>query len=656
MSGKSSAPAQAVRLHHAEFELSRVDEIAISKQVSTLPGLPFALPWLSNEKEARVAVLLTCKDIDLEYPTKHVLQSVTLGINVGDRIGIVGRNGDGKSTLLGVLAQTVHPDSGRVLANGSPTVGMLGQVDALSADDVVGDQLGGGSTYTWAADRSSREVVDALLGDVDLASRIGSLSGGQRRRVDLARLLVGSWDVLMLDEPTNHLDLAAINWLAGHLKHRWPAGEGALLVVTHDRWFLDEACEQMWEVHDGRVEPFEGGYSAYIMQRVERDRIAAAAEQKRQNQVRKELAWLSRGAQARRSKPRFHLEAAAALIADVPPVRNPLELKQMAMTRLGKQVIDMQHVSIARGGRTILHDVNWLIGPGERIGILGENGIGKTTLLNVMNGSLVPDEGTVRIGKTVHFASLSQSLDELAPFEDDVVRVLLGRYRASYLVDGKRMSPTALMERLGFSRDELNSRVKDLSGGQRRRLQLLLTLLEEPNVMFLDEPGNDLDTDMLAVMEDLLDSWPGTLFVVSHDRNLIERVTDDQYAVMNGNVRHVPGGVDEYLRLLADQKASLRSASRGARQKKAPSQGSADAPPSLSNAQLRQLKKQLASTERKMETQRGRLAAAQAAVEAADPFDYEQLARCQADVDQQQGALDELELAWLELGEQLESR
>lgn len=601
-----------------------------------------------------MAVLLTCKDIDLEYPTKHVLQSVTLGIDEGDRIGIVGRNGDGKSTLLGVLAQTVHPDSGKVLTNGSPTIGMLRQVDAFSDDDIVGDQLGEGSTYTWAANRSSREIVDALLEDVDLASRIGMLSGGQRRRVDLARLLLGSWDVLMLDEPTNHFDLAAVNWLAGHLKCRWPTGEGAMLVVTHDRWFLDEVCEQMWEVHDGCVEPFEGGYSAYIMQRVERDRIAAVAEQKRQNQVRKELAWLSRGAQARRSKPRFHLEAAAALIADVPPVRNPLELKQMAMTRLGKQVIDMQHVSVARGGRPLLHDVSWLIGPGERIGILGENGIGKTTLLSVMSGTLVPDAGTVRIGKTVRFASLSQSLDELAPFEDDIVRVLLGRYKTYYMVDGKRMSPTALMERLGFSRDELNLRVKDLSGGQRRRLQLLLTLLEEPNVMFLDEPGNDLDTDMLAVMEDLLDSWPGTLFVVSHDRNLIERVTDDQYAVIHGSVRHVPGGVDEYLHLLADQKASLHAADKNAKRKKEPSHESDDVPSSLSNARLRQLKKQLASTERKMETQRSRLEAAKAKFDASDPFDYEQLAQRQAEVGQQREALEELELMWLELSEQLE--
>ena len=600
-----------------------------------------------------MAVLITCKDIDLEYPTKHVLQGVTLGVNEGERIGIVGRNGDGKSTLLRVLAQMVEPDSGKVLTNGGPTIGMLGQGDDFASDDIVSDQLGSGGTYTWAAERASREIVEALLEDVPLDARIGELSGGQRRRVDLARLLIGSWDVLMLDEPTNHLDLAAVNWLAGHLRKRWPSGEGALLVVTHDRWFLDEVCGQMWEVHDGMVEPFEGGYSAYIMQRVERDRMAAVAEQKRQNQVRKELAWLSRGAQARRSKPKFHLEAAAALIADVPPIRNPLELKQMAMTRLGKQVIELSDVTVVRGERTILRDVDWLIGPGERIGILGENGIGKTTLINVLNGSLPPTQGHVRIGKTVKFASLSQTLEELAPFEDDVVRVLLGRYKTYYLVDGKRMSPTALMERLGFNRDELNARVKDLSGGQRRRLQLLLTLLEEPNVMFLDEPGNDLDTDMLAVMEDLLDSWPGTLFVVSHDRNLVERVTDDQYAIIEGNIRHVPGGVDEYLSLLSDARAERASSKAKRTESAQETKATSDDTVALSNAELRKLKKLLASTERKMETQRKRLDAAKTAFENADPYDYEQLAARQADVATEQDALDELELTWLEVSEKL---
>jgi len=602
----------------------------------------------STEKENIVAVLLTCKDIDLEYPSKHVLQKVTLGISTGDRIGIVGRNGDGKSSLLRVLSGELEADSGKVLTNGGPTIGMLGQVDSFSDNDIVRDQLGS-DTYTWASDRTSREIVETLLADVPLDAAVGKLSGGQRRRVDLARLLIGSWDILMLDEPTNHLDLAAVNWLANHLKQRWSKGDGALLVVTHDRWFLDEVCEQMWEVHDGMVEPFEGGYSAYIMQRVERDRMAAVAEQKRQNQVRKELAWLSRGAQARRRKPKFHLEAAAALIADVPPIRNPLELKQMAMTRLGKQVIELHDVSIARGDKSILEHVEWIIGPGDRIGILGENGIGKTTLLNILDGTLKPKSGYVKIGKTVKFASLSQNLAELAPVEDDVVRVLLGRYKTYYVVDGKKMSPTALMERLGFNREQLNSRVMDLSGGQRRRLQLLLTLMEEPNVMFLDEPGNDLDTDMLAVMEDLLDSWPGTLFVVSHDRNLIERVTDDQYAIIDGQIRHVPGGVDEYLDLLSASKTTELP------KDKAQEQQPTSSASKLSNAEYRKLKKLLASTERKMETQRKRLENAKERLATADPYNYEELTQRQAEVEAESATLDELEVTWLEVTEELET-
>ena len=601
-----------------------------------------------------MTVLLNCKDIRVDFPTKCVLNKVTLGVQSGERIGIVGHNGDGKSTLLRVLSGDLEPDEGMVVSNGGPTIGVLGQHDSFSDDDIVSDQLNGSSAYTWAADRSSREIVESLLEDVPLSARIGALSGGQRRRVDLARLLIGSWDILMLDEPTNHLDLAAVNWLAQHLKTRWPKGNGALLVVTHDRWFLDEVCELMWEVHDGKVDPFEGGYSAYIMQRVERDRIAAVTEQKRQNQVRKELAWLSRGAQARRSKPKFHLEKAAALIADVPPIRNPLELKQMAMKRLGKQVLEMHDVCFSRGDKHILWEVTWNVGPGDRIGILGENGVGKTTLIKLLTGELKPTLGSIKVGQTVQFASLSQGLDELKPFEDDVVRVLLGRYKTYYVVEGRKMSPTALMERLGFTRDDLNARVKDLSGGQRRRLQLLLTLLEEPNVLLLDEPGNDLDTDMLAIMEDLLDSWPGTLFVISHDRYLIERVTDDQYAILDTRVRHVPGGIDEYLDLLAQSKQERDYAEKTAAAKATKQEAEPKSELKFSNVEFRRLKKQLASTERKMETQRDRLEEAKAALQAADPFNYEELNECQARITKEQDALDELEMAWLELSETLE--
>lgn len=620
-----------------------------------------------------MAVMFTCKDLHLEYPTKLIFDNVTLGVGTGERIGIVGKNGDGKSTLLRVIAGQVIPDSGRVIPSGNSTVGMLGQTDPFSDDDIVEDLLGGSDAYAWQSDRRKRSIVDELLGDVPMRAQVGTLSGGQRRRVDLARLLIGDWDILLLDEPTNHLDMEAINWLADHLKNRWPKNTGALLVVTHDRWFLDEVCEHMWEVHDGCVDPFEGGYSAYIMQRVERDRLAALKEEKRQNQLRKELAWLSRGAQARRSKPRFHLEAAQALISDVPEVRNPLELKQMAMSRLGKQVVEMHDVCMDRGGKRLLSDITWNIGPGDRIGVLGKNGAGKSTLLALIDGKLRPSAGHVKIGKTVHFASLSQNLDELAAVEDDVVRIVLGRYKTYYEIDGKKLSPTALCERLGFTRDDLNARVKDLSGGQRRRLQLLLTLLDEPNVLILDEPGNDLDTDMLAVMEDLLDSWPGTLLVVSHDRYLIERVTDDQYAILDTRVQHVPGGIDEYLRLLEETTDAGASSSKGTNANSAAkntlrgaiavngSSTEASAPVAdedtsteLSNAEVHKMRKQLASTERKMTTQRERVEQQKERLAQADPYDFEQLASIQADIQLQQDALDELEESWLVLSEALE--
>ena len=368
--------------------------------------------------------------------------------------------------------------------------------------------------------------------------------------MDLARVLVGDFDVLMLDEPTNHLDVHGIAWLAEHLKSRWPSKAGALLVVTHDRWFLDEVCLGVWEVHHGRVEQFEGGYSAYVLQRVERAEAAQTAEQKRKNILRKELAWLSRGAQARSTKPKFRVDAANALIADEPPMRNSLELKRTAVSRLGKQVVDLLGVTERFGDKTVIDDVTWLIGPGDRFGILGENGSGKTTLLNLITGSLEPTSGRVKIGKSVKFAVLSQHLNELNELGDSRVREVLSRYNTRYEIDGKELTPAQLLERLGFEASHLNAAVSDLSGGQKRRLQLMLILLDKPNVLILDEPDNDLDIDMLAVVESLLDSWPGTLLLITHDRHLMERVTDDQFAVLDGKVRHVPGGIDEYLRLL----------------------------------------------------------------------------------------------------------
>lgn len=625
-----------------------------------------------------MAILLGCDSVHLEFPTKLIAQDVTLGVNEGDRIGIVGKNGDGKSSLLGVLSGAVPPDAGRVTRRRDVTVGVLGQRDALdNASTVHRAVVGDLPEYEWAASPRIRQILDGLIADVPWEGLVGELSGGQRRRVDLARLLIGDYDILMLDEPTNHLDMRTINWLAEHLKSRWQRGNGAMLVVTHDRWFLDEVCTSMWEVHDGCVDPFEGGYSAYILQRVERDRMAAVTEERRRNMARKELAWLSRGAQARSTKPKFRVEAARELIADVPPVRNELELKRLAVSRLGKQVIDVIDVDAGyengatedgsgapASSRPVLSDVTWLIGAGDRYGLLGENGAGKTTLLNVIQGKLSPRRGRVKIGSTVRFGVLSQQLDELKPVEDDTIREVLARGKRCVMVEGKETSPEKLLERLGFTQQQMWSRIKDLSGGQKRRLSLLLTILEEPNVLILDEPGNDLDTDMLALVEDLLDSWPGTLILVTHDRFLMERVTDQQWALIGGTLRHVPGGVDEYLRLTEGLSAggSMRPQAPGFNggQEDAPNlstashAGALGPQNGLSNAERQRLKKEVASLERKMETRRAKVEELERGMFDIDPTDFAALTAQQDAVAAARDELDELEMAWLEASEQLE--
>lgn len=603
-----------------------------------------------------MAILLGCDSVHLEYPTKLVLGDVTLGVFEGDRVGIVGRNGDGKSSLLRVLAGVQEADAGRVTRTRGVEVGLLGQRDQLSDDETVYHAVvGDAPEYEWAASPRIREVLDGLIADVPWEGLVGELSGGQRRRVDLARLLVGTWDVLALDEPTNHLDMRTINWLANHLKTRWQRGQGALLVVTHDRWFLDEVCERMWEVHDGEVDPFEGGYSAYILQRVERDRQAAVIEDRRRNMARKELAWLSRGAQARSSKPRFRVEAARDLIADVPPVRNELELKRLAVARLGKQVVDVLDVTAGyqnvdgAAARPVLDDVTWLIGAGDRFGLLGANGAGKTTLLEVVQGKLAPSRGRVKIGQTVRFGVLSQQLDELRPHEQETIREVLSGFKRVYVVDGKETSPEKLCERLGFTTQQLWSRICDLSGGQKRRLSLLLTILAEPNVLILDEPGNDLDTDMLAIVEDLLDGWPGTLILVTHDRFLMERVTDQQFALINGHLRHVPGGVDEYLRL-AEHAGAVGDDSPAA----APSKKQAPAQPTgLSNAERQRLKKEVSSIERRLASKRERAEQLKASMAEVNPTDYQALEARQQEIDAACAEVDELETAWLEASERL---
>lgn len=602
-----------------------------------------------------MAHLLGGEALHIDFPTRAVFEGVTVGVSEGDRIGIVGRNGDGKSTLLSLLAQRIQPDSGRVTVRSGVRIGYLDQSDVLNDDHSVGYALVGDTPeYEWASNAKIRDIISGLVQDLDWDAPVNSLSGGQRRRVALAELLVGDWDVLMLDEPTNHLDVGAITWLAGHLKNRWPKSQGGLLTVTHDRWFLDEICTETWEVHDGVVEPFEGGYAAYILQRVERDRQAAAAEAKRQNLMRKELAWLRRGAPARTSKPKFRIEAANELINDVPPVRDTVKLSQMAVSRLGKDVVDIEDVSVSYplpsgGEKPVLDHVTWLIAPGERTGILGVNGAGKSTLLGLVTGDVAPSSGRVKHGKTVRVATLTQQLDELKDIQNDRVSDVIGRKRTSYVADGKEMTPGQLLERLGFTNAQLSTPVRDLSGGQKRRLQLLLILLDEPNVLILDEPSNDLDTDMLAAMEDLLDTWPGTLLVVSHDRYLMERVTDQQFAVMDGSFRHMPGGIDQYLR--EQEQAESRDRGKPAPAPSSSSSSSSAPAPTRSGAEIRDAQKEMKAIDRKLARLSESKKDLHEQMAAHDQSDYEGLADFGRRAQEIQDEIDELEMRWLELSD-----
>ena len=598
-----------------------------------------------------MAHLLGAESLHLEYPTRVVFDGLTVGIEEGDRIGIVGRNGDGKSSLLSMLAGHLEPDAGRVTRRGGITLAMLRQSDTL--DDTASVQaaiLGDTPEYQWAGNPRIRDVLGGLVSDIPTDALIGELSGGQRRRVALARVLIGDWDMIFLDEPTNHLDIEGISWLADHLKRRWSSNSGALAVVTHDRWFLDEVCTATWEVHDRQVEPFEGGYAAYILQRVERDRMAAASESKRQNLMRKELAWLRRGAPARTAKPKFRMDAAWELIENEPPPRDTVSLSSMAMQRLGKDVVDLENVSVSYGEGAekteVLTNITWRIAPGERTGILGVNGAGKSTLLSLISGELMPTSGKVKRGKTIKVATLTQKLGELEDVWEDRVSEVIGRLKSSYVTGGKEMTPTQLLERVGFSSAQLSTPVKDLSGGQQRRLQLLLILLSEPNVLILDEPTNDLDTDILAAIEDLLDSFAGTLLVVSHDRYLIERVTDQQYAVMDGGFRHLPRGVEQYLELRTKQDAAAARAATPA---------AAPAPSGLQGAELRNAQKELASVTRKMEKTSDRIAAVHARFAVFDQSDYTGLGTLSEELRLLQESLGALESRWLELSQALES-
>jgi ATP-binding cassette subfamily F protein uup len=511
------------------------------------------------------ANLINLESVGKAYGPTLVLESVSLGVGEGDRIGVVGRNGGGKSTLLAILAGDERPDDGRVTQAGSAAVGRLSQHDALPPDaTVIGAVIGDRVEHEWAADARVRGVLDGLLHGVVPDARIAVLSGGERRRVALAALLVADPDVLLLDEPTNHLDIEAVAWLATHLRSR----RGALVVVTHDRWFLDEVCEQTWEVADATVHRYDGGYAAYILARAERDRQSASAADRRRQLVKKELAWLRRGPPARTSKPKFRIDAANALIADEPPARDAVELTKFATSRLGKDVYDVEDVTLALGERMLLDDVTWRLGPGDRFGLLGANGAGKTTMLRLLLGDVTPTAGQVRAGKTVVPAYLSQQVAELDP----ALRVLQAVEEVAQRVTvarGREQTAGQLLETLGFAANRQWTPVGDLSGGERRRVQLLRLLMAQPNVLLLDEPTNDLDVETLSQVEDLLDGWAGTVVVVSHDRWFLERVCDVMWALPgDGTLRHLPGGVDDYLAMRRASRSSavspvLASASSG---------------------------------------------------------------------------------------------
>ena len=633
-----------------------------------------------------MAHMLGTQSLHVSLPDRVLLDDITVGIDEGDRIGVVGRNGDGKSTLLRLLARFQEPDSGRVTVRGGARVGVLSQQDEATASTTVRQRVvGDRPEYEWASDSRIRDVLAGLLDEIDLEAELADLSGGQLRRVHLAELLVGDWDVLLLDEPTNHLDVEGISWLADHLRRRWNRRDGGLVVITHDRWFLDAVCTRMWEVHDGVVDPFEGGYAAYVLQRVERDRQAAAIENKRQNLMRKELAWLRRGAPARTSKPKFRIDAATELIADEPPVRDAVELTQLATSRLGRDVLDVLDVDAGYGDVRVLHDVTLHIGAADRIGILGPNGAGKSTLLALITGDLEPQAGRVKRGKTVTVRQVTQRVEGLQDHLTSRVSDVVGRYRSSFKAGKDEVSPGQLLERLGFTTAHQKVLVGALSGGQQRRLDLLLTLLEEPNVLILDEPTNDMDTDMLAAMEDLLDTWPGPLIVVSHDRYLLERVTDTQYAVLNGTVRHVPGGVQQYLELRAEadakgtvqttggRRATSSAAGTGSGTDKGAGAGSDSGSGSGSGsgtggstrsatgaatgsggAEAHAARKELSATERRMEKLMGQTKKLHERLAAHDQSDYQGLQSITEELRAIESQVTGLEERWLELSEQID--
>lgn len=608
-----------------------------------------------------MAHLLGAENIGIAFGTRTVLEGLSLGVDEGDRIGLVGRNGDGKSTLMRILAGLQEPDTGRVTRRGGVRVGVLDQQDRLDPEHTVRQAVVGDvDDHVWASDPKVRDVLGGLLDGFDLEQSVRGLSGGQRRRVALARLLAGDDDVLFLDEPTNHLDVEGVAWLARHLKQRWRPTDGGLVVVTHDRWFLDEVCTRTWEVHDATVDPFDGGYAAWVLARAERSRQAAVTEQKRQQLVKKELAWLRRGAPARTSKPKFRIEAANAIIGDVPAPRDSVSLAKMATARLGKDVLDLEHVSLTLGEKPILDDVTLRLAPGERLGVVGVNGAGKSTLLRLLDGRIAPDSGRVKRGKTVVSAILTQEVKELDDVAHLRVAEVMAREGLSFQVGDREMSSGQLLEMLGFGTSRQWTQVSELSGGERRRLQLLRLLVGEPNVLMLDEPTNDLDTDTLAAVEDVLDGWPGTLVVVSHDRYLLERITDHQVALLgDGKVRGLPGGVDQYLELRAamDDAGGPARGTGAARGRNdvvgtCAGMGGPEEDTGPTEAERRLARKEMARLEKQMTRLRDRRSGLEARMaELGQAQDFDALTAASADLKDLDAQLDVLEEEWLQAAE-----
>ena len=606
---------------------------------------------------------------------RRLLEGITVSLSPGDRIGILGPNGAGKSTLLRLLSGTQEPDSGSVTYAPEVSFASLSQQQRLDPALTVKQAVHGNiPDYQWASKPHLRQIDEGILPDIDLETKCGELSGGQERRVALARTLGKDAPILALDEPTNHLDVEGVAWLADYLNNRFNSGNGALVVITHDRWFLDAVCNRIWEVVPGvdpgygreqipgHVEEYEGSYAAYVLARMERARQAQVAEEKRQNQLRKELAWLRRGAPARTSKPKFRIDAAEALISDVPPLRDSVELVCLASARLGKRVIELEDVSFSYPGskRKILNQVTWRLNPGGRVGVIGVNGAGKSTLLGIMSGELTPTAGKVKRGKTVQLATLEQTPQIHGMNPDLRVVEAISQIKERIQWGEQEITAAKLVEKLGFSKERAWTRVSDLSGGEMRRLQIASQLLAEPNVLILDEPTNDLDTDTLAQLEDLLDSFPGTLVVVSHDRYLLQRVTDSQVALLaDGTLAALPGGVEEYLQLRATaQKTAGAGKGTSANTTSGGDSATTNKQAQKSGAEIYRARKELSATEKKLDKLQQQLKQLDNQLtEGAADTSPEGLAHLQK-LNQRRGQLvseaEELEEAWLRLSETLE--